>query len=129
MEYKQLLSKSEKELNELVAEYKAELFSLRMKNATKQLDKTHSINEVKKNIARVLTALNQKRYDAQRAEIDKIIAAEKEARKEELAKNKAEKEAKKAKEVKPAKKVSSQAATKKVVVKEETKKSRRYKSI
>lgn len=81
MEYKQLLSKSEKELNELVAEYKAELFSLRMKNATKQLDKTHSINEVKKNIARVLTALNQKRYDAQRAEIDKIIAAEKEDKK------------------------------------------------
>ncbi len=43
MKYSELVNKSVKELEELVAEYRAELFSLRFKNATLHLDKTHLI--------------------------------------------------------------------------------------
>lgn len=60
MKYSELVNKSVKELEELVAEYRAELFSLRFKNATRQLDKTHRIDIIRKSIARALTALNQK---------------------------------------------------------------------
>ncbi|UWD34297.1 50S ribosomal protein L29 [Mesomycoplasma molare] len=59
MEFKELKNKSLSELEKLVTEYKAELFSLRFKNATSRLDKTHQIKEIRKNIARVLTAIKQ----------------------------------------------------------------------
>ncbi|MGZ9431972.1 50S ribosomal protein L29 [Mycoplasma sp. CB776] len=60
MEFKELKNKSLSELKQLVVEHKAELFSLRFKNATSRLDKTHQIKEIRKNIARVLTAIQQK---------------------------------------------------------------------
>ncbi|AWX42705.1 50S ribosomal protein L29 [Metamycoplasma cloacale] len=63
MSYTDLSKKSVKELNELLAELKAELFALRFKNATRQLDQTHKINLVKKDIARTLTALNMKKNE------------------------------------------------------------------
>ena len=44
---------------ELVAA-KKELFNLRFQNATNQLDNTARIREVRKNIARIQTAMTQK---------------------------------------------------------------------
>lgn len=60
MLFKDLKSKSVDELNKLIAEYKAELFTLKFKNKTGQLDKTHKITTLRKDIAKVLTALKQK---------------------------------------------------------------------
>ncbi len=39
----------------LEKEWREELFGLKIKNATKQLDKTHRIKEIKKDLARILT--------------------------------------------------------------------------
>ncbi|AZZ65585.1 50S ribosomal protein L29 [Metamycoplasma phocicerebrale] len=63
MTYAELSKKSVEELNKMLADLKAELFSLRFKNATRQLDQTHKINLVKKDIARALTALNVKKQE------------------------------------------------------------------
>lgn len=59
MEFKELKNKSLSELNNLVKDYKAELFLLRFKNKTAQQEQTHKIVEVRKNIAKVLTAIRQ----------------------------------------------------------------------
>ena len=48
------------ELNDKVLELKKELFNLRFQNATSQLDNTARIYEVRKNIARIETVINQK---------------------------------------------------------------------
>lgn len=63
MSYSELKEKSVKELQALLTELKAELFSLRFKNATRQLDQVHKIQLVKKDIARTLTALNAKKTE------------------------------------------------------------------
>ncbi|WP_045434158.1 50S ribosomal protein L29 [Metamycoplasma canadense] len=63
MSYVELKKKTVEELNNLLTELRAELFSLRFKNATRQLDQTHKINLVKKDIARTLTALNSKKEE------------------------------------------------------------------
>ncbi|AIU34058.1 50S ribosomal protein L29 [Metamycoplasma hominis] len=60
MTFAELKEKSLDELNKLVADLRAELFSLRFKNATRQLDETHKIQLVKKDIARTLTAIKAK---------------------------------------------------------------------
>ena len=55
-----LMTKSATELaNELVAA-KKELFNLRFQNATNQLDNTSRIKDVRRNIARIQTAITQK---------------------------------------------------------------------
>ena len=46
--------------NELVAA-KKELFNLRFQNATNQLDNTSRIKEVRRNIARIQTAMSKER--------------------------------------------------------------------
>ena len=48
------------EINKKVVELKAELFELRMKQATGNLEKSHKINELRKTIARLKTVLNEK---------------------------------------------------------------------
>ncbi|MDJ1645794.1 50S ribosomal protein L29 [Mycoplasma phocimorsus] len=58
MDYKVFSDKSEKELLDLIEEYKAKLFTLRFKNQTGTVEKTHHIRAIKKDIARALTALN-----------------------------------------------------------------------
>lgn len=73
MKYADLVKKNVEELKKLISDYRAELFSLRFKNATRQLDKTHRIDEIKKDIARALTALNQKQIST----INTIISSEK----------------------------------------------------
>ena len=56
----ELKKMSEKELNEKLNELKKELFNLRFQHAINQLDNPQRIVEVKKNIARVMTALSEK---------------------------------------------------------------------
>ncbi|QBF34940.1 50S ribosomal protein L29 [Mycoplasmopsis phocirhinis] len=63
MVFKDLKTKSVEELQKLVNDLKAELLTLRFKNRTGQLDQSHKINAVKKDIARALTALVQLKGD------------------------------------------------------------------
>ena len=51
------------ELERRVAETRRELFNLRFQHATGQLENTGQLNEVKKNIARLLTVLNMKQRE------------------------------------------------------------------
>ena len=55
-----LKAKSVAELNEELVAAKKELFNLRFQNATNQLDNTSRIKEVRKNIARIQTAITEK---------------------------------------------------------------------
>ncbi|MDD4406691.1 MAG: 50S ribosomal protein L29 [Bacilli bacterium] len=48
------------EMNKKIGELKIELFDLRMKQATGNLDKSHKINDLRKTIARIKTVLNEK---------------------------------------------------------------------
>ena len=48
------------ELNAKLAELKKELFNLRFQHAVNQLENPHKITEVKREIARVMTVLNEK---------------------------------------------------------------------
>lgn len=51
---------SSEELIKKLKELKEELFNLRFQNAINQLDNPHKIADVKKDIARVKTILNEK---------------------------------------------------------------------
>ena len=57
---KDLNTKSAAELNDELVAAKKELFNLRFQNATNQLDNTSRIKEVRKNIARIQTAITEK---------------------------------------------------------------------
>lgn len=57
MQYNIIQKKSQQELFDLINELKAELFLLRFKNKTGQQDQTHKIRLVRRDIAKVLTAL------------------------------------------------------------------------
>lgn len=61
MLFKDVKSKSTEELNKLLVDLKAELWTLRFKNSTGQLDQTHKISAIRKDIAKVLTELNQRK--------------------------------------------------------------------
>ena len=54
-----LKAKSAAELNEELVAAKKELFNLRFQNATKQLENTSRIKEVRKNIARIQTVITE----------------------------------------------------------------------
>ena len=56
----ELKAKTAAELNDELVAAKKELFNLRFQNATNQLDNTGRIKEVRKNIARIQTAIAQK---------------------------------------------------------------------
>ena len=56
----ELNTKNVAELEESLVAAKKELFNLRFQNATNQLDNTARIKEVRKNIARIQTVINQK---------------------------------------------------------------------
>lgn len=53
------------ELESRVAETRRELFNLRFQNATGQLENTGQLKEVRRDIARLLTVLNQKKQENQ----------------------------------------------------------------
>ena len=54
-----LRAKSATELNDELVAAKKELFNLRFQNATNQLDNTSRIKEVRRNIARIQTAITE----------------------------------------------------------------------
>ena len=56
---KDLQGKSVAQLNEELLAAKKELFNLRFQNATNQLDNTSRIKEVRRNIARIQTAITE----------------------------------------------------------------------
>ncbi|MCR5254692.1 MAG: 50S ribosomal protein L29 [Acetatifactor sp.] len=58
--FEELKTKSEAELSKELVDAKKELFNLRFQNATNQLDNTARIKEVRRNIARIQTALTEK---------------------------------------------------------------------
>ncbi|MDO4647261.1 MAG: 50S ribosomal protein L29 [Eubacteriales bacterium] len=55
----ELKNQTSEQLNESLVAAKKELFNLRFQNATNQLDNTSRIKEVRKNIARIQTVINQ----------------------------------------------------------------------
>ena len=61
---KHLRGKSVEELNQELVAAKKELFNLRFQNATNQLDNTSRIKEVRRNIARIQTAMAQEKKAA-----------------------------------------------------------------
>ena len=48
-------------LSKKLGESREELFKLRFQHATAQLDKTHRLRQVRKDIARILTVQNEKK--------------------------------------------------------------------
>ena len=60
MKAAELRAMSLQELESKLKELKAELFNLRFQHAINQLENPHKLVEVKKDIARVMTVLNQK---------------------------------------------------------------------
>ena len=60
MKAAELKKMSAEELNAKLKELKGELFNLRFQHAIDQLDNPHKMVDVKKDIARVMTVLNQK---------------------------------------------------------------------
>ena len=57
---KELRDKSEDELTQLLQELEEELFNLKSRKATGQLDKPHKFREVHKTIARIKTIFNER---------------------------------------------------------------------
>ncbi len=51
------------ELGERIAELRAEIFNLRFRNAMKQLDNPLKIREGRREIARLVTVLNEKKKE------------------------------------------------------------------
>ena len=56
----ELIDMSVEQLNAKLTELKKELFNLRFQHAVNQLENTHKMTEVKRDIARVMTVLNEK---------------------------------------------------------------------
>jgi len=57
----ELVEKTEKELQDLLKEKKMELFETRMKLKTMQLQDTSLVGKIRKDIARIKTAMRAKR--------------------------------------------------------------------
>ena len=60
MKAAELRDMTQEQLGAKLKELKGELFNLRFQHAIKQLDNTHRIVEVKRDIARVMTVLHEK---------------------------------------------------------------------
>ena len=60
MKAAELRKMSAEALEAKLKELKAELFNLRFQHAINQLDNPHKMTEVKRDIARVMTVLNEK---------------------------------------------------------------------
>ena len=59
MKASEIRKMSKNDIEKKIVELKTELFELRMKQATGNLDKPHKINELRKTIARLMTVLNE----------------------------------------------------------------------
>ena len=64
MKYSEIAAKSVSELNSMLKEKEKNLFTLRQKLKTMQLQKPSEIRETKKDIARILTAINSAKKGA-----------------------------------------------------------------
>jgi len=64
MKASELREKSVEELNAQLLELRREQFNLRMQKSTGQLEKTHTIKQVRRDIARVKTLLTSKAGEA-----------------------------------------------------------------
>ena len=60
MKVKELREMNGEQLSAKLADLKKELFNLRFQHAVNQLENTHKMTEVKRDIARVMTVLNEK---------------------------------------------------------------------
>ena len=60
MKVKEIRNLADMELNQKLADLKAELFNLRFQHVTKQLDKPMRLKEVKKTIAKIKTVLKER---------------------------------------------------------------------
>ena len=60
MKAKEMQNMSSEELTKKLGDLKEELFNLRFQLAINQLDNPHRIDDVKKDIARVMTVMRQK---------------------------------------------------------------------
>jgi len=63
MKSSEIRKMSTEDINKEILKIKTELFELRMKQATGNLDKPHKINELRKTIARLKTVLTEKEND------------------------------------------------------------------
>lgn len=54
---------STEEIEKKIEEIKSELFDLRMKQASAQLEKSHKINEDRKTVARLKTVLTERKNE------------------------------------------------------------------
>ena len=63
MKTSEIRSLTTDEINAKITELKTELFELRMKQATGNLEKTHQIDEKRKTVARLKTILTEKEND------------------------------------------------------------------
>ena len=61
MKATELRAMTPEELNAKLKELKSELFNLRFQHAINQLDNPHKIADVKKDIARVMTVISEKK--------------------------------------------------------------------
>ena len=60
MRAKEMRERSNEELEKMLSDAKGELFRLRLKNATHQLDKTGDIRKNRREVARIKTILNER---------------------------------------------------------------------
>ena len=63
MKINELRKLSTEELNKKISESKRELLDLRIKNATGALEKPSKINELKKDVARMKTIINERKNE------------------------------------------------------------------
>ncbi|HAD28067.1 MAG TPA: 50S ribosomal protein L29 [Rhodobacteraceae bacterium] len=68
MKAEELRGKTPDELREQLVSLKKEAFNLRFQSATNQLENTARVRQVRREVARVSTILNQKAADAASAE-------------------------------------------------------------
>ncbi len=64
MKVKEIINLTDEELNNKLQELKTELFNLRFRHASGQLENPMAINLVKKDIARVNTVIRQRQLKA-----------------------------------------------------------------
>jgi large subunit ribosomal protein L29 len=60
MKYKEIASKTEVELHKELEKVREELCSTKVKVRLSEAKTTHTINQLRKDVARILTALNKK---------------------------------------------------------------------
>lgn len=60
MKTSEIRNMSAEEISKKITELKTQIFELRMKQSTGNLDKPHKINELRKTVARLKTVLNEK---------------------------------------------------------------------